>query len=96
VKTRKQEFWSGVRAEAPILLGVVPFGLLFGALAISSHLSSPAAQAMSALIFAGSAQFIAVQLFGLGSSSLVILMVVIVVNLRHACTALQWRRMSEG
>jgi 4-azaleucine resistance transporter AzlC len=84
VKTRKQEFWSGVRAEAPILLGVVPFGLLFGALAISSHLSSPAAQAMSALIFAGSAQFIAVQLFGLGSSSLVILMVVIVVNLRHA------------
>jgi 4-azaleucine resistance transporter AzlC len=84
VKTRKQEFWSGVRAEAPILLGVVPFGLLFGALAISSHLTSPAAQAMSALIFAGSAQFIAVQLLGLSSSGLVIVMVVCVVNLRHA------------
>ena len=82
--TRRQEFWSGVRDEAPILLGVVPFGLLFGALAISAHLSSLAAQAMSSIIFAGSAQFIAAQLVGTGSSGLVILMVVFVVNLRHA------------
>jgi branched chain amino acid efflux pump len=83
-KTRKQEFWNGVRDEAPILLGVVPFGMLFGALAISVHLSSLAAQAMSAIIFAGSAQFIAAQLVGTGTSGLVILMVVFVVNLRHA------------
>ena len=48
-KTRKQEFWSGVRDEAPILLGVVPFGLLFGALAISAHLSSLASLAMSSI-----------------------------------------------
>jgi 4-azaleucine resistance transporter AzlC len=84
VKTRSQEFWSGVRDEAPILLGVVPFGLLFGALAISAHLPSLAAQAMSSIIFAGSAQFIAAQLVGTGTSGLVILMVVFVVNLRHA------------
>jgi 4-azaleucine resistance transporter AzlC len=80
----RQEFWNGVRDEAPILLGVVPFGLLFGALAISAPLSSLAAQAMSSIIFAGSAQFIAAQLVGAGSSGLVILMVVFVVNLRHA------------
>jgi 4-azaleucine resistance transporter AzlC len=84
VKLRQREFWSGVRDEAPILLGVVPFGLLFGALAISSHLSTLAAQAMSSIIFAGSAQFIAAQLIGAGTSGLVILMVVFVVNLRHA------------
>jgi 4-azaleucine resistance transporter AzlC len=83
-KTRKQEFWSGVRDEVPILLGVVPFGLLFGALAISAKLSTLAAQAMSAVIFAGSAQFIAAQLVGTGTSGLVILMVIFVVNLRHA------------
>jgi 4-azaleucine resistance transporter AzlC len=82
--TRKQEFWHGVRDEAPILLGVVPFGLLFGALAISAHISSLAAQAMSSIIFAGSAQFIAAQLVGTGTSGLVIVMVVFVVNLRHA------------
>jgi 4-azaleucine resistance transporter AzlC len=83
-KTRSQEFWSGVRDEAPILLGVVPFGLLFGALAISAQLSTLAAQAMSSIIFAGSAQFIAAQLVGTGTSGLVILMVIFVVNLRHA------------
>ena len=84
MRTRKQEFWSGVRDEAPILLGVVPFGLLFGALAISTHLPSLAAQAMSSIIFAGSAQFIAAQLIGTGTSGLVIVMVVFVINLRHA------------
>jgi 4-azaleucine resistance transporter AzlC len=83
-KTRAEEFWEGVKGEAPILLGVVPFGLLFGALAISSGLSTAAAQAMSSIVFAGSAQFIAAQLMGTGTASVVIVMVVFVVNLRHA------------
>jgi 4-azaleucine resistance transporter AzlC len=39
---------------------------------------------MSSIIFAGSAQLIAAQLVGTGTSGLVILMVVFVVNLRHA------------
>jgi 4-azaleucine resistance transporter AzlC len=81
---KKQEFWSGVRDEAPILLGVVPFGLLYGALAISVHLTGVEAQAMSAIIFAGASQLIAAQLIGGATSGLVILMVVFVVNLRHA------------
>lgn len=83
-KTRRQEFWTGVRDEAPILLGVVPFGLVFGALAISAHLSTLASQAMSSIIFAGASQIIAAQLVATGTSGLVILMVVFVVNLRHA------------
>ncbi len=61
---RKQEFWSGVRDEAPILLGVIPFGLLYGALAINVHLTAVEAQAMSAIIFAGASQLIAAQLIG--------------------------------
>ncbi len=83
-KKRTTEFWSGVRGEAPILLGVVPFGMIFGALAVNAGISAAAAQAMSSVIFAGSAQFIAAQLVGSGASALVILLVVFVVNLRHA------------
>jgi 4-azaleucine resistance transporter AzlC len=83
-KTRKREFWNGVRDETPLLLGVIPFGLIFGALAMNARLSIIAAQAMSSVIFAGSAQFIAAQLVGTGTSGIVILMVVFVVNLRHA------------
>jgi 4-azaleucine resistance transporter AzlC len=74
----------GARDEAPILLGVAPFGVIFGALAVAAHLPSIVAQAMSSVIFAGSAQFIAAQLFATGASGLVIVLVVFVVNLRHA------------
>ncbi len=80
----RSEFWRGVRDEAPILLGVAPFGLIFGALAVDAHIAVPAAQAMSSIIFAGSSQFIAAQMIGAGASGLVLLMVVFVVNLRHA------------
>ena len=82
--TPKKEFWNGARDELPILLGVIPFGLIFGALAINAHLSIVAAQAMSSIIFAGSAQFIAAQMIGAGASAVVIVVVVFVVNLRHA------------
>jgi 4-azaleucine resistance transporter AzlC len=79
-----REFWRGVREEAPILLGVVPFGLIFGALAMDANISIPAAQAMSSIIFAGASQIIAAQMIGSGASILVIILVVFVVNLRHA------------
>ena len=82
--TPGREFWLGVRDEAPILLGVAPFGLIFGALAIDAHIAVPLAQAMSSIIFAGASQFIAAQMIGAGTSGLVILLVVFVVNLRHA------------
>jgi len=82
--SRGQEFLDGVRDESPILLGVVPFGMIFGALAVASGLSGAAAQAMSSVVFAGSAQFIAAQLLGADASGIVIIMVVFVVNLRHA------------
>ena len=81
---RVAEFLNGVRDELPILLGVVPFGLVFGALAVHNGLSPFAAQASSSIIFAGSAQLIAVQLLGANASAAVILMVVFVVNIRHA------------
>jgi 4-azaleucine resistance transporter AzlC len=82
--TSRHEFWRGVRDEAPILLGVAPFGLIFGALAIDAQIAAPIAQAMSSMIFAGASQFIAAQMIGAGTSGLVILLVVFVVNLRHA------------
>ncbi len=81
--SRLKDFLSGVRDEIPITLGDIPFGLIFGALAIHVGLSPFAANATSFLIFAGSAQFITVQLLGAGASLAVILMVVFVVNIRH-------------
>ena len=73
-----------MRDQLPILLGVVPFGLIFGALAISVGVPPLAAQGFSLFVFAGSAQFIAVGLIGEMAPAIVILATIFVVNLRHA------------
>lgn len=81
---RSHEFWAGVRAEIPLLIGVFPLGVIYGVLALGAGLSPIEAQAMSAIVFAGSAQFIATQLIALGTPGLVIVLTIFVVNLRHA------------
>jgi 4-azaleucine resistance transporter AzlC len=81
--TRGNEFLAGVKAELPILLGVIPFGLIFGVVALQAGLPAWPAMAMSSVVFAGSAQFIGVQLFGLATPAVVILLTTLVVNLRH-------------
>ena len=77
------EFLAGVRAQLPILLGVVPFGVIFGALARSAGISPLEAQGFSLLVFAGSAQFIAVGLIAEAVPPLVVVLTILVVNLRH-------------
>jgi 4-azaleucine resistance transporter AzlC len=76
-------FWAGVRAEIPLLIGVFPFGLIYGALALTAGLSPVAAQMMSSILFAGSAQFITTQLVQGSTPGLVIVLTIAVVNLRH-------------
>lgn len=78
------EFLSGIRAELPLLVGVIPFGMIYGVLALSAGIPPAAAQAMSALVFAGSAQFVTAQLMGSATPALVIVLTVMIVNLRHA------------
>ena len=36
----RKAFWSGVRAEFPLLVGVFPFGMIYGALALNAGLST--------------------------------------------------------
>ena len=77
------EFLRGARDQLPILLGVVPFGVIFGALAISAGIPALEAQSFSLFIFAGSAQFIAVSLIAGAASPFLIILTILVVNLRH-------------
>ncbi|MBI4762630.1 MAG: AzlC family ABC transporter permease [Chloroflexota bacterium] len=78
-----RHFWAGVRAELPLLVGVFPFGMIYGALALSAGLSKSAAQMMSSIVFAGSSQFVAAQLIHESAPGLVIVLTIAVVNLRH-------------
>jgi 4-azaleucine resistance transporter AzlC len=81
---RWTEFTQGIRAELPILVGVLPFGMIYGVLAMDAGIPPGAAQAMSAIVFAGSSQFLAAQLIGLSTPGLIVVLSIFVVNLRHA------------
>ena len=78
-----KSFWAGVRAEFPLLVGVFPFGLIYGALALGAGLAPLEAQMMSSIVFAGSAQFITTQLVRDAAPGLIIVLTIAVVNLRH-------------
>jgi 4-azaleucine resistance transporter AzlC len=80
---KMRSFWTGTRAEFPLLIGVFPFGLIYGTLALKSGLSPVAAQMMSSIVFAGSSQFITAQLIHEAAPEIVIVLTIAVVNLRH-------------
>lgn len=82
-KSPRLEFLSGARDILPLVIGAIPFGIIFGTLATSSGLSIGGAIAMSALVFAGSSQFIAVGMIAAGTGWLLIVLTAFIVNLRH-------------
>ena len=66
----------------PLWLGVVPFALAYAVLAGASG-SRSSTQALSVLVFAGSAQFTAVGLFGTGAAAAEIVSATLLLNVRH-------------
>ena len=78
------EFRLGIKDELPILVGVIPFGMIYGISALAAGMTPASAQAMSSIVFAGSAQFVLVQLVQAGAPLAVMLVTGFVVNLRHA------------
>jgi 4-azaleucine resistance transporter AzlC len=78
-----REFWAGAQRTVPLIVGAIPFGIIFGTLAQTHGLSFAGALAMSACVYAGSSQFIALGLLGAGSPIGIIVLTTWVVNLRH-------------
>jgi len=83
VRTPAGEMWAGARATTPLVIGALPFAVIFGALAVTNGISPAGAVALSAIVFAGSAQFISVNLVATGTPIPVIILTTFVVNLRH-------------
>ena len=76
-------FRHGFRAMMPLWLGVAPFALAYAVLARDAGLSIVETQALSLLVFAGSAQVSAVGLFGRGVGGLEIVLTTFLLNVRH-------------
>lgn len=76
-------FFHGARDTLPLLPGGVPFGMIYGITARSAHIPAWLTQAMSAVVFAGSAQFAVAQLVAVGAPVLVLALTGAMLNLRH-------------
>eukprot|EP01032_Pedospumella_encystans_P004959 gene4959-5893_t len=57
------EMRQGFHAILPLTVAVVPIGLVFGAVAATKGLSPLEAMLMSALVFAGGSQFVAMDIW---------------------------------
>lgn len=74
---------DGVRAVSPLILGVAPFGLIFGVTAIAADVPALAAWASSFVVFAGASQIAIVELMDGGGTPVVALITAVVINARH-------------
>ena len=73
---------AGVIRTAPLVVGVVPFGLVAGVTAVEAGLSALQAVGMSVLVYAGASQLAAIELIGRAASPLVVAATVAIVNAR--------------
>lgn len=81
--TKWEAMRFGALVSVPMMLGNLPFGMIFGSLAVSQGLDPWVPIAMSLVVFAGSAQFVALGLFAVGTPISIIIFTTFIVNLRH-------------
>ena len=80
---RLKEFLAGCRDEAPLQLGVIPVGMLYGIGAVAAGMPVWLAQLTSMVVFAGAAQLVIVQMLSAAAGALPIGLTAALLNLRH-------------
>ena len=83
MKSATREFREGAAEIAPILVAALPVGLLWGTLAAGKGLSPLETGLTAAMVFAGAAQFVAIELWREPVPWLLLTFTVFIVNLRH-------------
>lgn len=78
----RAEALLGARRSLPVLVAVMPFAAVFGAVAAERWSGAEALMA-SALVYAGASQYVMLDLHGQGVPAWAILLTVVAVNFRH-------------
>lgn len=79
----RAQMLAGAGQALPVVAGVVVFGTVWGALAVQAGLSPLEVVLMSALVFSGAAQFVAIDLWSSPVAVGTIAIAVLLVGLRH-------------
>jgi 4-azaleucine resistance transporter AzlC len=99
VRNRTQpsaDFLRGFRDILPIIVATIPFGMVFGALATKTGLSLFESGLMSAAVYGGASQFVALEFWTHPLPFWTILLSALAVNLRHVLySAALGRRMGH-
>lgn len=77
------DFLRGMKNSIPVVIASMPFGILFGALAVDQGFSVFEAVLMSATVFAGASQLVGLNLFGQHVAPWLIVLSIFAVNFRH-------------
>ena len=83
MNNRLKTLTKGITDVSPLMIPVVPFGIIFGVIGMELGLSAYMTFGMSVIIFGGASQIVLLQLFSGGASSLVTITSVGAVNSRH-------------
>lgn len=81
--TFRRQAIDGLRAILPLIVAAAPIGFVFGAVATGNGLSPLETVLMSALVFAGGSQFVAMDLWTHPASWTALGFAALLVNLRH-------------
>ncbi|HEY0451884.1 AzlC family ABC transporter permease [Actinophytocola sp.] len=82
-RTRLAELGAGTRDVVPIVVGAVPFGVLFGALAAQADFSVTNTILMSLIVYSGTIQLIGLNMMTAGTPLPLIALASLIVNSRH-------------
>ena len=82
VAMSREDVLDGIRAFAPLSVGVVPFALIAGITAVDAGLAPLQAVGMSVVVFAGASQLAVIELLGQDASLAVVVLTAVIINLR--------------
>ncbi|MCI9875500.1 AzlC family ABC transporter permease [Pseudomonas atacamensis] len=86
-----QAFRQGGIAVLPLSFACAPWGLLVGSLAIDANMTPLESQGLSAIVFAGAAQLVAIGMIKNGASVLSILVTTLLLTSQHLLYAMHLR-----
>lgn len=93
----QQQFFAGLRAGIPVILGFVPVGIAYAIMARQAGFSVAETCSLSLTVFAGASQMMAVGMYTQGASLLAIILATFILNLRHVIMgACIMNRMKDG
>ncbi|MFH5836112.1 AzlC family ABC transporter permease [Proteiniclasticum sp. C24MP] len=87
----ERSFHDGVKNSFPIMTGYVPIAMAYGVIGIQAGIPAWVIISMSIFIYAGASQFMAINLFTIGTSPWEMAMAIGVLNLRHVVMGLSFQ-----